>query len=89
MPLGVSPSLSRYFLGQRQFPSLGGILELATKKIHYSLFDTNKYEVSSCTFKPILMFICTAYDFHMIIHAWNHGSQAYSFIVSPLNQTPS
>lgn len=43
-------SLSRCFPGQRQFPSLRGILKPAARKIHYSLCDTNKCEVSACIF---------------------------------------
>lgn len=50
----VSPSalniLSRYFPGQRQFPFQRRILKLAAKEIHYSLCDTNNYEVSTCIF---------------------------------------
>lgn len=46
----VLSSLSRYFPRQRQFPPVRGMLKWAAKKIHYSLGDTNKYEVSTCIF---------------------------------------
>lgn len=88
MPSGVSPSalssISRYFPGPSQFPPLRGILELAAKKIHYSLCDTNKYKVSTCIFfKVPYMFLCLAYGFCMITHAGTRGSQAFSFILVP------
>lgn len=78
----VPSSLSRYFLGQRQFPSLRGILKLATKKIHYSLCDINKYEVSTCMFKPIYMCIWTAWFLHDNPHREPGKSSLFIYCVS-------
>lgn len=47
----------------RQFPSQRRVLELAAKKIHYSLCDTNNDEVFACTFKGSYTFICAVQGF--------------------------
>ena len=35
-------------------------------------------------FKPMYMFVCTVYDFYMIVWTGNQGSQTYLFIMSLL-----